>query len=148
MAGEKYKLKITNIGVGDPFILFQSEFIGGGEYTLPSATPIDTLELALYLCGGGNCTEHNIAEYPLVGQIEVKKLSTDGPYFFGLPFDALNYNPGETLYFFMNGVASGSTLDFEGGSLYANADGYLQRLNYEDAPRNFQNITVYYDWAL
>lgn len=143
--GDKYKLKITNIGVGDPFILIKAHFESGVGFISPATTALSNFNLVIKLSSTGGTSA---SAYTEVGNITVNSLATENDYYFGLPFDQGAFDPPSDLWVWLEASDdSGVDVEIYGDDAYPNHDVYVQQLEYLDAPVNFENIMVYYNWA-
>jgi hypothetical protein len=144
-SGDKYKLKITNVGVGDPFILIKAHFESGVGFISPAETALDSFTLVIKLSSSGGTSS---SAYTQVGSITVNELATENDYYFGLPFDQGAFDPPSDLYVWLEASdASGTDIEIYGDDEYPNHDVYVQQLAYAGDPVDFENITVYYTWT-
>lgn len=143
--GDKYKLKITNIGVGDPFILIKAHFESGGQFISPTTIALNSFNFVIKLSSTGG-TDSNA--YTEVGSLTVDSLATENDYYFGLPFDQGAFDPPSDLWVWLEASdSSGVAVEIYGDDAYPNHDIYVQQLPYLDSPVDFENIMVYYSWT-
>ncbi|MEM6271144.1 MAG: hypothetical protein AAF998_17035 [Bacteroidota bacterium] len=154
MSGKKYKLKITNVGVGDPFLLIKARFEnfgdppGGGIWSEPtSGSPVVNFKLQIAFCGGDTCGT-DPADYHSVGSINVDLVATGNYYYFGLPFDQGNFQMGSNLRLMLQGASNNPDDLFYiyGDNLGADHLTYVQELQYSNEADDFDNTMVYYKW--
>lgn len=120
MADPKYKIRVIQTGIGDPFFVgtFQFDYSQAG-YTNPATTPLQNLTIAIAF-------KNDDGEWVAYGSITVNKpLSNwqsddnDGTptYHFGLPFDpGSEFTIGNTLHYKLTFTANNAQIILNDGS--------------------------------
>lgn len=135
MAGDKYKLKIVKVGIGDPYIMVETQFDSSG--VLPTEDPVSVMQVQFMFSLDG-------VSYQDFGIVEtLRQLDTMGPYYFGLPFDpGSGFDMGDEVWVQIHFNSSPYATDVNDTDSHI----FTQQLTYLGGPNEPFSIPIYYNW--
>ncbi len=146
MSNPKYKIRVVQTGIGDPFLLGWFQFETGTGISNPATAPLPSLQIDVqFRLAGGEWHDYGTVSLlkPIANWQGANEDATPR-YFFGLPFDpGSNFKLGDSVELYLQ-FSAGSGIDILLDDGSNNHSTY--QLSYTDSPIDLPIVSVYYSY--